>query len=702
MLQRGGRIDLTTLAIVATSADRLAAPRRSPHYPGTVGTLLLAVGVVLVATTAALVACCLRLRSAVGYLLAAYLLATAEVLAVSLALSPARLLTRGALLFAFVALLAVALAAWARRGRPSPPLRGVAPAIRSALGDRVVAILAMLAILTHVYLLAGALTVPQSSPDTLLYHLPRAALWKQHDAVAYVADAPDERVDATPPNAEIEIAASMILSGVDRYATLVQLAAVLATCLAIAGIARRLGLSVREAAFGAVIFSTYTLVALQTPTALNDLALAAPLVVCAYFGMGRSRVELGLAALALALALGTKLTTVVAVPVLVAFVLAAQPRSRWPALGLAGIAGVAMGSAWYVVNLAYTGKVDGGLAGAFPQVPDRSAGSSVDRIGLLFKDFFELSGSEGQGWLWSPTPGFVVGLLLAGTTVVLLSRSRRRAAAIAALLGLTVAIVYPTLATWVDVSRRAARQTIVIAGISDDAPAARVPLQLYESSIHSSYGIAFVVLFLWVGALVVRETSRRRLPVATVVAVAAPPVFLVVFSLAIAYDPARMRFAAFPVALASATFGVALRMRLLAWISVALTIGTLAVSVGYFAPRPASVALLPGHDAPERDTRWFIQAESGNGDPDAFRFLEEQVPADATVALAVARNTYLYPAWDARLRRTVVFEMESGAIPGDAGWLVVGPRHDVDEMALERAGWQRELATPRRWRIFRR
>jgi hypothetical protein len=660
------------------------------------------IGAALVASAAILGACCLRLRSAVGFLLAVYLLATAEVVAVVLALSPARLLTRGALLVALAVVFAGVLAVWVRIGRPTPALHGFGEPVRNALGDRVVAVLAVLAILTHVYLLAGGLTVPQSSPDTLLYHLPRAALWKQEEAVGYIADSPDERVDATPPNAEIQIAASMILSGGDRYSTLVQFVAVLAICAAVVGIARRLGLGLREAVFGALVFSTTTFVALQTPTALNDLALAAPLVVCAYFGLGRSRVELGLAALALALALGTKLTTVVALPVLALFLLIAVPRSRWLGLGVAAVAGVLGGSVWYLVNFAHTRKFDGGLAEAFPQVPDRALGASLDRIGILFRDFFELSGAEGEGWLWWPVPGALAGVALAIVAAVLFARGRRRAATGFALSGLTLVLVYPMLAIWVDVARRAARQVLVVVGLSDETPSARVPLQLYESPIHSSYGIAFVLLFVWVGALVVREVRRRQLPVATIVALLSPLLFLVVFSLTIAYDPARMRFAAFPVALACATFGVALRVRALAWTAIALTIGTLAVSVGYFAPRPASFALLPGHDVPERSTRWFVQAGGGNGDPDAFRFLEERVPNDATIALAVARNTYLYPAWDAHLRRTVVFEGEDGLIPDDAGWLVVGPFHEVDDAELEQDGWQRELATPRHWRIYRR
>ena len=71
------------------------------------------------------------------------------------------------------------------------------------LGDSVVAVLGVLAGLTYGYLLFIALTVPQSVDDTLLYHLPRAAFWKQ--GLGYVADSPDGRINAFLPNAEIEL-----------------------------------------------------------------------------------------------------------------------------------------------------------------------------------------------------------------------------------------------------------------------------------------------------------------------------------------------------------------------------------------------------------------------------------------------------------------------------------------------------------------
>jgi len=668
-----------------------------------VGTLALAFGAIAVVSAGVLLAACLRLGSTVGLLLATYLLASGEIIIVSLLLSVGRWLTRPALLAAVGELALLAILIWARLGRPRPPFSaGTIAALREASRDRAVVALAVLAVIAHVYLVASALTVPQSSPDTLLYHLPRAALWKQQQAVAYVANVPDERVDAAPPIAEIEIAASMILSEGDRYATLVQLVALLAACVGIAGIACRLGLGIRAAMFASFLFSTYSLVALQTPTALNDLALAAPLVVCAYFAMGTTRTQLALAALGLALALGTKLTTVLALPVLAVFVLSYQPRRRWPALAMAGIAGAVVGCGWYLVNLASTGKLDGGLTEAFPQTPDRGISATAERTRRLLMDLLELSGAEGKGVLRWPWLGIVACSVLLVVALVLAARGKHRQAAVAAVAVVFTVVAVPMLAVWVDVARRAVRQVEATIGLSAAPGGFRVPEQLYESPVHSAYGLAFVLLLIGAGTLVVRDVVCGRLAVAAVIALAGLPLFLVLLALTLEYDPARMRFFAFPVALATAVFGIALRVRLLAWAAVALTAVSLAVSLGYFAPRPAGLALLPGNRDTNRAARWLVQGESGKGDPAAFRFLEEAIPADATLALSVWRDTYLYPAWDSRLRRTVVFAQEDGSVPGTAGWLVVGPRQSVATERLLRTGWRLELASEGGWRVFRR
>ena len=660
------------------------------------GTLILGCAFALVVATAALLASCLRLRSTIGFLLAVYLLATAEIVVASLALSTVRGLTRTAVLVVVAVAFVLVLVLWLSCARPRPRLVPLGHALRSALHDGAVAALAALALVVHLYLLAVSLTFPQSLPDILLYHLPRAALWKQQHAVAYVLDAPDERINAFPPIAEIEAMSSMILSDGDRYVGLVQLLALTGACLAIVGIARRLGMGRSGALFGALAFSTFTVVALQAPTALNDLVVASLLIACAYFALGPSRTELALCATALALAVGTKGTVVFALPVLAAFVLASQPRSRWWSLAAAGAGGLAAGSFWLVLNLVETGAPGGGVA------LDQGADSVLERLKLSFLDLFELSDAENTGFLASPLWGLGALAVACVVGAVLALRGRPRPGGVALVVGVVAFFAAPLVVTWARVADRVFAHAREAVGLGGGGPTTRLPAGFIESPMHSSYGLSFVVLLFGAGVLVVDDVRRRRLPGAALVTLAAVPTAVLLTALALAYDPQRMRYVVFSVALAATVFGTALRVRPLAWTAVALTAVTLGVSVAYFVPRPAGLALFSANRAPERTARWFVQAGSGGGDPVAFRFLEEQIPPDATIALDVAPNTYLYPAWDAGLRRTIVFVPRGGAVPEGADWLVVGPSQPADEKRLASSGWALELSSPGGWRIFAR
>jgi hypothetical protein len=655
-----------------------------------VSTLLLAVGVLLVATTSVLLGSCLRLRSAVGFLLATYLFASAEIVVTALGLSLADAFTRAALLLVWLVLFGAAAALWLSLGRQTPSLRSLAAATRAAVGDRAVATLLVLALATYAYLAIVALSVPQSLPDTMLYHLPRAALWKQQHAVGYIENAPDTRINVFPPNAEIETSASMVLSEGDRYVALVQLLASLAACLAVAGIARRLGLGPSAAAFGALVFATSTVVVLQGPTALNDMVVAALLVICAYFAMGSSRTELALGALALALAVGTKGTAAFALPALGLFGLVSQPRGRrWHVVAFGAI-GLALGSFWFVLNRIESGEVTGGV------VVDRGVNPLRDRIWRSTTDLLELSNQENSGLLASPLWGAALLAVALVVAALLLWRGRRRATGIAVLVGGIAFLAAPLLVTWVRVADRAFARALDVLGVVESTRS-RLPPDFYESPMHSSFGLAFVVLFVAVSALAVADVARKRLPIAALVALASVPLTLLVTTLVLAYDPQRMRYIAFSAALAAAVFGVALRVRALAWTSVGLIVVSMAVALAYFVPRPAGVALLPGNRSGELAERWFVQAGSGAGDADAFRFLAEEIPSDATLALALSSNTYLYPVWDARLRRTIDFVPPGSDVPPDADWLVVGPGEAFHPRSLPAPS----LETAQGWQIYR-
>src|SRR5262249_16659953 len=161
-------------------------------------------------------------------------------------------------------------------------------------------------------------------------------------AIAYVAHANDRRINVFPPNAEIGVAFTMILGRGERFVGLVQWCALLATMLGIVGISVRLGLTRRQALFGALVFGTLPVVPLQSSTRLNDLVVASFLVIAVYFAFSTSWTSLVLAALALGLAIGTKATAVLALPVLAVVCAFMHPRSRWPRVLLAGLAAIAI------------------------------------------------------------------------------------------------------------------------------------------------------------------------------------------------------------------------------------------------------------------------------------------------------------------------------------------------------------------------
>src|SRR6202030_2847852 len=96
-----------------------------------------------------------------------------------------------------------------------------------------------------------------------------------------------------------------------------QYAGELAILLAVFGTARRLGYSAPAAARSAALLAMLSLVALESTTAQNDLVAASFPIVAAFLLLGRHRVEDVLAGVAFALGLGVKLTTALALPVLV-------------------------------------------------------------------------------------------------------------------------------------------------------------------------------------------------------------------------------------------------------------------------------------------------------------------------------------------------------------------------------------------------
>ena len=209
--------------------------------------ITLAAGAALAFVAAASLVSLGRPRGVMGAALATVVVAEAVVVALAFALSAASAYTRWWLLGA-LALVAVACVALAR-GRGSLP-RPTRASVWDAFADPAVLALAAVVAYELAYVVALALFTPQNDGDAIHYHLTRAALWRQDGALGTIDGTADVRMNAFPPNAEILTSATMVLSASARYVGLVQLAAALVTALAVAGIARRIGLGRRSAAFG--------------------------------------------------------------------------------------------------------------------------------------------------------------------------------------------------------------------------------------------------------------------------------------------------------------------------------------------------------------------------------------------------------------------------------------------------------------------
>jgi hypothetical protein len=659
-------------------------------------------GVALLVASGGLLAASLRLERLVDFLIAFYLVAFLEVVVVSLALSPARALTRPALLASLVGLLALALALWLLRGRPAPPPAGPAlHALREALRDPLLLVLAGPVAVGLVYVTALAFFAPPNDYDVLWYHLARAAFWKQQHAVAYVPLAGQLRINAFPPNAEIADAFSMILARTDRFTSFVQLGALLATMAATFGIARRIGFGPRRALFGALVFATLPIAVLQAPTALNDLVLASLVAATTYFLLTRGRMGLVLAGLALALAMGTKVTAIYALPLLAVVGAFAYPARRWGFLLFTGLAGIALGSFWYVVNVAETGKLAGGLVHS-GSPPGPNAQIAQEPFALKVLAFFlrravdaiDPAGSVGRDrWLY----GLAAAVVLCVGALVSWRRPSRSmlTPAVAAVLTAAALTVGPSYDLFLRAYQKSmfelGRPPLELLGLGRDATKA--------SSYESWFGPVAVPIFLVSVIVVTREVRRGRLPRIAVVLALAPALIMVVLAFGASYQPWDGRWAMLAVPLGCATWGSVLQFRPFAWAVAVVAASTLALVLVHAYERPAGFNVLGGRAPQSVWTTKRLDVMSIYAP--LIGIVEKRVPLSETLGLRLVNDDaeVSYPYFGSRLDRTVVFVGPQGKGLARADWLLVSPGPGIP---LCRARWSGVAADAEGWRLYRR
>ena len=624
------------------------------------GVIALAAGVALVVFAATCLAAILRIRGIVAFALAVTLLAFGEVVALSYVLSVVHCYERRWLLTAF-ALVAAGSAALARVADTCWPSLRVGRASRSLATDRVLTALAVVVVVELGYVVALALGTPPTERDALSYHVMRALFWIQQGTIGYIADASDQRLNEFPVNTEILQGATMLLSGSARWVAVVQLVALPVAVLAIYGMARRIGLDTRQAAFGALLFATLPVVVLQASTALNDLVTAALVATASFFLLGRSRAEIGLACLAVALLVGTKGTALVALPVLVMLAVVAQRGWRL-ALALAGVAiGVLVGSGWYLVNLDETGHFFGTLGEVHQGNTDGllAIAARATHYGVEAVDLPGALGGDRFLYVGAAAIVAISGIVL----------RRRSIGAIGFILALFPLLVLPL---------RHLLQSIYwhgwhLLGYDEAHEFGLVKDPTVASNVQSWYGpvgLAGAVLAI---VLVTRLVRRHQLPPTALMLAAAPVLFIVGVAYAVAYIDLNGRFVMGGVALSAATWGVIQPLRAVAVAFTAIAATTSLLTLDHYSEKPSGVDLI--HET-GRPSIWTLPREWAQSiEPEIAKtigYADDHVPDGAPIAVArKAPYPFAYAGYPRFEHRIVYADTPEEASRKGVDWAVL-------------------------------
>ena len=638
--------------------------------------------------SAGLFATLLRFASPVAYGLATNLIAWTMVVGATLGLSPLQAVRPATTWIWLLAASAAALASWGMAGRPRPPLAGIRGQANAALAGRMVRVLALVVAAGVGYSIALAAATPENEGDSLVYHVARAAFWYQDRAVGYIGNAIETRLNVNPPNAEIGQLFTMLASGSQRFVGLVQIAALLVCVLATVGLARRLGGEPRAALWAGLLVATLPVIATQAPTALNDLVVASFLATAAFFLLGSARSEHILAGLALALGVGTKFTAVLSIPVLLLVIASAPgPRRLAKAFWLLAV-GALGGSVWYLVNLAETGHLDGGLADQASQTP----GSLHVVAGTLVRFVFgslDLSVGSSRSELLYLDVGFTMLL------VAVVAQQRRRTGSFT-WLGLSAVCVAaaPIVVRGVyEVFERVAAGHV--AGLASGP-------NLTAGATPSWFG-PLGSIGLLAGVLVaVRAFRRGTVDRSVLVLSAAPLLLMACLAVALVWDPWRGRFFIFGFVLAVAAWHLLYPSRWLSWAVTVVACITMTAALVNTLAKPSGLSILGGSAVgvwgkPD----WFVQSilRPGGEEVSILRFSETRIPAQTTLAVAPRGNDFLSPYFGRDLTRRLSLVLDGGRVSDSADWLIAAP--GVRPVVC-RGEWRVLLAPATGWLILER
>lgn len=646
------------------------------------GALWTAAVLLQLAMTALLTAASLHIRSSANSVLAAYVVFVAVVTAITSALSPFRLVTRWGLEVAAAIVLGAALLLWNRRGKPGFPLPSTA-ALRAAFLDPVVLVLLLAVAASSLYELVLVFGAPPNNWDSLTYHLTRAADWARYSGVHWIGNAPTDRINEFQPLAEQQVLLLFVTSGRAALFALPQWLAGLVAITGVFSVAARLGFTARTAAFAALLFGTFPLVALESSTAQNDLVAAALPIAAAALVLGGSRVELSLAGVALGLALGVKLTTAYAVPIPVALALLRGRRDALRVVAAAVGSFVMLGMWGFVLNLVHTGNPLGHGGGRIEQQASPSLTGSPTTAFRVLHDLLDLSGL-----------GLRLTDLLAALSIVfaavVFTVARRRGtavvsaglAALVAALPLLVPRLIPLVAHGIKIVGEAVRLPVtdptttggaffwgIDSGSSEDL-----------SAFGAIGGLALLLISL------VLLARRRRVDPARLIIATSLPMFIVLLALTSKYNPWLSRFLLVPVALAAPLLAVLGRRRLPAFAIAVVAVVQLALVHVHNQQKPLTGA----HPAPWNATQQqALRLTYRPGFAEVVTPLE-RLPSSTCVGAVLWRDDPGFLLFGSRLQHRVEFLPSLGTVEAahDQGLsTVVVSDFPETRRAFKTAGW---------------
>jgi hypothetical protein len=654
------------------------------------------VGLLLIGSalaTALLVAAAARLPSLVSTLLAAYLAFVANLGIVTLVLSPFHDVTRDGLTVAEAVLLVGAIGAWWLRGRPGLPVVAARAAVRAVISDPLTALfLAGVLLLLAYEVLLG--TSPPNNMDSLTYHLARAAAWAQHGGIYWIPNAPEVELNAYQPLAEQQNLFLLVATGGGALYFLPQFLAELAILVAVYGASRRLGFDVRAAACGAFLLATFSVLALEAFTAQNDLVAASFVGVAACLLLGSARLEPALAGASAAFGLGTKLTTGLALPILVWLAITRGRRTLATAFagGVAGL--VALGMWGYVLNAVHTGHLLGaGTAG----VQDRGSPSYPGSVANAFYLMYGLMDA-------SRLSSRLIHLLaLAGIAIAVgfaawALRRRGRLRALGDAAGVATPFVAPLLVIGgaAVVAFIARRWGFPIRGPGGLLGPLEENLNEEYGRIanedYSAYGPVGIVALLAAGALTLRAYAARRVDARHLVLACALPVFLILVSLTAVWVPFLIRYFLIPAVIAAPLLARLFRSR--ATTAAYLVVAAISIGVTIVHDQPKPFNNPYGFGRPWNLTQ--VTALATNSDAyigAALADYDKLVPAHACVGAVIDTNEPSYLLFGPKLEHHVIFLSSNDTVRTalEKGLFYVVITTGVDRPVADRfkeAGWR--------------